>query len=69
VSALDVLAGKGADQLKGRMAILSVNALGVDKFHTTPTQASRAGAEIHAVIAGQILDGQFLSEPALRETG
>jgi adenylate cyclase len=65
VSALDVLAGKGADQLKGRMAILSVNALGVDKFHTTPTQASRAGAEIHAVIAGQILDGQFLSEPAL----
>ena len=64
VSALDVLAGKGADQLNGRMAILSVNALGVDKFHTTPTQASRAGAEIHAVLAGQILDGQFLKEPA-----
>jgi adenylate cyclase len=64
VSALDVLGGSADGQLSGKIAILSVNALGVDKFHTTPTQAARAGAEIHAILAGQILDGQFLSEPA-----
>jgi adenylate cyclase len=64
VSALDVMAGKAGDVLKGKIAILSVSALGVDKFHTTPTVASRSGAEIHAVLASQLLDGKFLSEPA-----
>ena len=64
ISALDVLAGKAQDRLKGRIAILSVNALGIDKFHTTPTTAARSGADIHAVLAGQVLDGQFLKEPA-----
>lgn len=64
VSALDVMAGKAGDVLKGKIAILSVNALGVDKFHTTPTVAARSGAEIHAVLANQLLDGKFLSEPA-----
>ncbi len=63
VSALDVMAGKAGDVLNGKIAILSVNALGVDKFHTTPTVAARSGAEIHAVLANQILDGKFLSEP------
>ena len=63
VSALDVFAGRAGSALKGRIAILSVNALGIDKFHTTPTQAARPGADIHAALAGQILDGQFLSEP------
>ena len=61
VSALDVMAGKAGDVLKGKIAILSVNALGVDKFHTTPTVAARPGAEIHAVLANQLLDGKFLS--------
>jgi adenylate cyclase len=68
VSALDVLAGRTGDALKGRMAILSVNALGIDKFHTTPTQAARPGADIHAALAGQILDGKFLSEPGMAKT-
>lgn len=64
VSALDVMAGQSGDVLKGRIAILSVNALGVDKFHTTPTVAARSGSEIHAVFTNQILDGKFLFEPA-----
>ena len=63
VSALDVMAGKAGDILKGKIAILSVNALGVDKFHTTPTVAARPGAEIHAVLTNQLLDNKFLSEP------
>ncbi len=64
ISALDVFAGKADAALKGRIAILSVNALGIDKFHTTPVHAARSGADIHAVLAGQLLDGVFLSEPA-----
>ncbi len=64
VSALEVMAGRAGDVLKGKIAILSVNALGVDKFHTTPTVAARPGAEIHAVLANQLLDNKFLSEPA-----
>ncbi|MEM9470412.1 MAG: adenylate/guanylate cyclase domain-containing protein [Pseudomonadota bacterium] len=68
VSALDVMAGKAGDVLKGKIAILSVNALGVDKFHTTPTVAARSGAEIHAVLTNQLLDGKFLSEPADAKT-
>ncbi len=64
VSALDVLSGKAAELLAGKAAILSVNALGLDKFHITPIFAGRPGAEIHAALAGQILDGQFLKEPA-----
>ncbi len=64
VSALDVMAGQSGDVLKGRIAILSVNALGVDKFHTTPTVAARSGSEIHGVFANQILEGKFLFEPA-----
>ncbi len=68
ISALDVMSGKIGDSLKGKIAILSVNALGVDKFHTTPTVAARSGAEIHAVLANQILDGKFLSEPADAKT-
>ncbi len=53
VSALDVMAGQSVDILKGRIAILSVNALGVDKFHTTPTVAARSGSEVHAVLTNQ----------------
>jgi len=68
ISALDVMSGKAGDSLKGKIAILSVNALGVDKFHTTPTVAARSGAEIHAVLVNQILDGKFLSEPANAKT-
>ena len=64
VSALDVMAGQSGDVLKGRIAILSVNALGVDKFHTTPTVAARSGSEVHAVLTNQILEGKFLFEPA-----
>jgi len=64
VSALDVMAGESGDVLKGRIAILSVNALGVDKFHTTPTVAARSGSEIHAILTNQILEGKFLFEPA-----
>ena len=63
VSALRVLKGEADDELKGKIAILSVNALGLDKFHTTPRFAARSGAEIHAVLTGQILDGAFLTEP------
>ena len=62
------MAGKAGDVLKGKIAILSVNALGVDKFHTTPTVAARSGAEIHAVLANQLLDGKFLFEPADAKT-
>ncbi|MEO9877532.1 MAG: adenylate/guanylate cyclase domain-containing protein [Anderseniella sp.] len=68
VSALDVMAGKAGDVLKGKIAILSVNALGVDKFHTTPTVAARPGAEIHAVLTNQLLGGTFLFEPADAKT-
>jgi adenylate cyclase len=64
ISALEVFAGKADAALKGKIAILSVNALGIDKFHTTPVHAGRSGADIHAVLAGQLLDGVFLSEPA-----
>ncbi len=62
-SALEVLNGKIGDALVGKTVILSVNALGVDKFHKTPTVSERPGADIHAVLVDQILTGQFLTEP------
>ncbi|WP_110032220.1 CHASE2 domain-containing protein [Hoeflea marina] len=64
VGALDLLAGTAAQALAGKIAILSVTATGFDSFHTTPLVATRPGAEIHALLTGQILSGRFPVEPA-----
>lgn len=64
VAALDLLNGTANNELAGKIAILSVAATGFDSFHTTPLVATRPGAEIHALLTGQILNGRFPVEPA-----
>lgn len=64
VSALDVFDGRAGAAVSGRIALLSVTATGFDTFHATPLAATRPGADIHALITRQILDGPFPHEPA-----
>lgn len=53
-----------AARLKGRMVVLAVSALGLDTFHKTPRVLARPGSEIHALLARQLVNDQFLSEPS-----
>lgn len=62
ISALDVIDGRAGEAIAGRIVLLSVTAAGFDTFHTTPLVATRPGAEIHALLTSQILNGPFPHE-------
>lgn len=68
ISALDVIEGRAGEAIAGRIALLSVTAAGFDTFHTTPLVATRPGAEIHALLTSQILNGPFPHEPGSAKT-
>ncbi len=59
IGALGVLDGLASEALVGKIVILSVTATGFDSFHTTPLVATRPGADVHALLTGQILSGRF----------
>jgi adenylate cyclase len=53
----------GADQrLDGRIAIIAVDAAGLDQYHLTARGTHRLGADIHAILATQMLQGRYLFE-------
>jgi adenylate cyclase len=68
IGALDLLDGRAAGALSGKIVLLSVSATGFDSFHTTPLVSTRPGVEIHALLTAQILAGHFPYEPAYART-
>lgn len=59
VSAAGLLAGTASPELDGAIAIVTVSAVGLDQYHTTPAQVARLGAEVHGLVVEQILTGDF----------
>ncbi|MGH7901486.1 MAG: CHASE2 domain-containing protein, partial [Thermodesulfobacteriota bacterium] len=60
-SVLDVLSGKVArDALKGKVVFIGATEIGIYDVRPTPFDPIFSGVEIHATIAGNILDGRFL---------
>ena len=60
-SVLDVLSGKVArDALKGKVVFIGATEIGIYDVRPTPFDPLFSGVEIHATIAGNILDGRFL---------
>jgi adenylate cyclase len=65
VSATDVMRGTlGADDLKGRIAIVGTSARGLVDVRATPTQEDLPGVEIHASLISGALDNTVKSQPA-----
>ncbi len=57
------LLGAGASaQLGGRIAILAVDAAGLDQYHLTARGVHRLGADVHAMLVSQMLSGRYLHE-------
>nr|WP_281435922.1 adenylate/guanylate cyclase domain-containing protein [Oricola nitratireducens] len=62
VSATGLLDTGRADGLDGRIAIIAVDAAGIDQYHLTARGGHRLGADIHAILATQMLEGRYLFE-------
>jgi adenylate cyclase len=62
VSATGLLDTGRADGLDGRIAIIAVDAAGIDQYHLTARGGHRLGADIHAILATQMLQGRYLFE-------
>ncbi|MEO5371531.1 MAG: CHASE2 domain-containing protein [Magnetococcus sp. DMHC-1] len=63
VSAVDVLSGKAADILEGRMVLLGVTGLGLTDYPVTSLHESMPGIEVHAQFLENIFSGQILQRP------
>ncbi len=64
VSATDVLHGRvGADQMRGKIALIGATGLGLLDFQTTPIGQRMPGIEIHAQILEGIFDNSLLQRP------
>ena len=64
LSASDVLSGRMAPgRLQGKIAFLGTSAMGLKEFHATPVDDAFPGIDIHATVAGNILEKDFLSTP------
>ncbi len=64
LSASDVLSGRvGPGQLQGKIAFLGSSATGLKEFQPTPVDDSFPGIEIHATVAGNIIERDFISTP------
>jgi adenylate cyclase len=62
VSAGALLDGERPDALRGRIAIIAVDAAGIDQYHLTARGGHRLGADIHAILLTQMLQGRYLFE-------
>lgn len=60
VSAKDLLENGPSDALAGRVVVLAVDVAGVDQYHLTARGHHRLGADIHAILLAQMLNGQYL---------
>ena len=63
VSAEDVLSGKAAELLRGKLVLVGVTGLGLLDFQATPLGERIPGVEVHAQILEQIFDGATLRRP------
>jgi adenylate cyclase len=64
ISALDILLGNvRPEQIRGKIVFLGTSAAGIEKYQTTPVTTALPGVDVHAAIAGNILNGGFLSRP------
>jgi adenylate cyclase len=62
-SALDVLSGKvPVKALEGKIVLVGATEIGIADLRPTPFNPVYPGVEIHASVAGDILDGRFLIE-------
>ena len=64
VSATDLLAGRGAEPLKGRIVFLGSTATAEGDVHPVPFERQVPGLLSHAAAAEAILRGDFLQAPA-----
>lgn len=63
VSALALMNGDKQPWLDGAIAIVAVNAVGLDQYHLTPARVPRLGPDIHGMLIEQILTDDFPSQP------
>jgi adenylate cyclase len=60
-SAVDVISGKiPKENLKDKLIFIGATEIGIYDARSTPFDASFPGVEIHATVAGNILEGRFL---------
>ncbi|MCP3866516.1 MAG: CHASE2 domain-containing protein, partial [Gammaproteobacteria bacterium] len=65
VSAADILDGEiSAETFQGKIVFVGSSAEGLKDTHPTPFERRFAGVEVHASIAGAILDEEFIAVPA-----
>jgi adenylate cyclase len=64
ISARAVLADEVApDELEGRIVFVGTSAIGLKDLRNTPIQNAVPGVEVHAQLAEQMIEGQFLARP------
>jgi HD-GYP domain-containing protein (c-di-GMP phosphodiesterase class II) len=64
VSAVDVLSGQTApDRFKGRIVFVGTTALGTREVVATPLDTLFAGVEVHATVADNLLQRDFIRRP------
>lgn len=52
-----------ADRVEGHLVFMGTSALGLKDLRTTPMSGSEPGVLVHAQIAEQIIEGEFLNRP------
>lgn len=62
VSVAKLLEEGAPDALAGRIALIAVDAAGIDQYHLTARGRHRLGADIHAILVSQMLSGRYLFE-------
>ena len=64
VSAADIMdGGVSPDRLQGRIAFVGTSASGLKELHTSPFDPIFPGVEVHATVADNLLQGDFISVP------
>jgi adenylate cyclase len=64
ISAADVLLDKvPAEKLEGQVVFVGTSAIGLKDIRNTPVGGSVPGVEVHAQLAEQMLEGQYLARP------
>ena len=64
ISVRDVLEGNvGRKKLEGQVIFVGTSAIGLKDMRSTPVDDSVPGVEIHAQLAEQMIEGQFLARP------
>jgi adenylate cyclase len=62
ISAATLLEEGAPDALAGRIALIAVDAAGIDQYHLTARGGHRLGADLHAIMVSQMLAGRYLFE-------